>query len=197
MAKVDLAFSLMSQQAIPADHGYVLYGALSRNMPSLHTSNGIGVHPVRGQQIGDRRLSLTSHSRLVLRIDTDDISQILPLAGKQLDVLGAVLRVGVPQVWSLRFAPALRSRLVTIKLPDGIEPESFEQAIRRQLNAMNVSTEVIVTIGKRRTLRIKDKEVVGYEVILEGLTAEESLDVLEIGIGGRRHMGCGVFVALR
>ena len=80
MAKVDLAFSLMSQQAIPADHGYVLYGALSRNMPSLHTSNGIGVHPVRGQQIGDRRLSLTSHSRLVLRIDTDDISQILPLA---------------------------------------------------------------------------------------------------------------------
>lgn len=91
MTKVDLAFSLFSQQAIPADHGYVLYGALSQNTPTLHTPNGIGIHPIRGQQIGDRRMSLTSNSCLVLRLDTNKISQALPLAGKQLDVLGAKL----------------------------------------------------------------------------------------------------------
>jgi hypothetical protein len=34
-------------------------------------------------------------------------------------------------------------------------------------------------------------------VIIEGLTAEESLTIQEKGIGGRRHMGCGVFVPLR
>jgi CRISPR-associated protein Cas6 len=52
------------------------------------------------------------------------------------------------------------------------------------------------TRGKRRTLRIKDKEVVGYEVKLEGLTVAESLNIQEQGLGGRRHMGCGVFVPM-
>ena len=197
MAKVDIAFALAGQQPLPADHGYVLYGALSRAVPALHTSNGIGVHPIRGEQVGNRQMSLTAKSRLVLRIDPDHISQVLTLSGHQLDISGSQLLVGVPEVWTLRPATALRSRLVTIKLPDGTDREPFEQAIRRQLTAMGVSTESIVTLGKRRTLRIKDKEVVGYEVVLEGLTAEESLDVHEIGIGGRRHMGCGVFVALR
>jgi CRISPR-associated protein Cas6 len=50
-----------------------------------------------------------------------------------------------------------------------------------------------LTLGKRRTLRIKDKEVVGYEVLVEALTAEESLNLQEHGLGGRRHMGCGIF----
>jgi CRISPR-associated protein Cas6 len=192
MAKVDIAFALLAQQPIPADHGYVLYGALSRTVPLLHSSNGIGVHPIRGQQIGDRRLSVTSRSRLVLRVDTENISAVLPLAGKQLDVAGARLHVGVPQVWALQPSTALRSRMVTTK--NCQEQSRFELELRRQLDDLLVSPEVIVTIPKRRTLRIKDKEVVGYEVILEGLTAEESLAVQQVGLGGRRHMGCGVFV---
>ena len=195
MAEIDLAFAVLGQQPIAADHGYVLYSALSRAVPSLHTSLGIGIHPIRGQQIGDRRLSLTAHSRLVLRVDTDHIAQVLPLAGQQLDLAGAKLRVGVPQVWPLQPAPALRSRLVTTK--NCQDQSRFESELRRQLDALDVASAVIVTIPKRRTLRIKDKEVVGYEVLLEGLTAEESLNVQEKGLGGRRHMGCGVFVPLR
>ena len=108
----------------------------------------------------------------------------------------------MPQVWSLRPSTALRSRLVIIKIKDAptaadITAENFEASARRQLNALGVSPESILTIGKRRTLRLKQKEVVGYEVILEGLTAEESLNVQEAGIGGRRHMGCGVFTSLK
>jgi hypothetical protein len=30
-----------------------------------------------------------------------------------------------------------------------------------------------------------------------GLSAEDSLRLQEVGIGGRRHMGCGVFVPFR
>ena len=195
MSKIDLAFAVLGQRPIPADHGYVLYGALSHAIPSLHASHGIGIHPIRGQQIGDRRLSLTAHSRLVVRVDTDHIGQVLPLAGQQLDITGSKVRVGVPQVWSLPPAPALRSRLVTTK--NCQDQSRFESELRRQLDVLDVSQAVIVTVPKRRTLRIKDKEVVGYEVILEGLTAAESLNIQELGLGGRRHMGCGVFTALR
>lgn len=138
---------------------------------------------------------LAPWSRLTLRIEAERIADVLSLAGKQLTIAGQPLRVGVPQVHALTPAAALRSRLVTIK--KFLDPEPFLEAVRRQLDALGVSEQVQTTLGRRRTLRIKDKEVVGFEVVLEGLLAEESLTVQEQGIGGRRHMGCGVFVPIQ
>jgi CRISPR-associated protein Cas6 len=119
-----------------------------------------------------------------------------------LNLAGRLLRVGVPQVSSLVAATAVRSRLVVIKLSaDGKGNElsppdhaTFTAAARRQLDALEIAPAAELSIGKRRTLRIKDKEIVGYEVLVAALAAEESLTLQERGIGGRRHMGCGVFV---
>jgi len=205
MSMIDLAFPLMSVEPIPADHGYPLYSALSRLLPDVHKANGIAVHPIRGTQIGNRQLNLNDRSRLALRTDTDSIGELIQLAGKQMNIAGSGVRIGVPQVWALRPATALRSRLVIIKVKDAptaadLTEDIFTAALRRQLDSLGVSSEARITIPmcragtpRRRTLRIKDKEIVGYEVILEGLTAEESLNIQERGLGGRRHMGCGVF----
>jgi CRISPR-associated protein Cas6 len=191
MSTVDLAFALVGTKPIPADHGYLLYASLSRLVPAVHSENGIAVHPIRGRQIGDRLMSLEPWSRLTLRAVDSRIGELIQIAGKALNVGGQTVRVGVPSVFPLRPASALRSRLVTIK--GFTEPESFQEAVRRQLDALGAEKEVIVTIGKRRTLRIRDKEIVGFEVLLEGLSAEESLKVQKMGLGGRRHMGCGIF----
>jgi CRISPR-associated protein Cas6 len=201
--KVDLAFSLVSTHAVPADHGYLLYSAVSRMLPEAHQADGYGIHPIRGRQLGGRTLQLTEQSRLVIRVDAGQIARFLPLAGKPLQLLDRTLWIGVPQVRTLVPATTLRSRLVTIKLPDTVSQppeaaaECFQAAVRRQLGELGVSAEAQVSLGKRRTLRIKDKEVFGYEVLLEGLTAEESIVVQEHGLGGRRRFGCGVFVPNR
>ena len=199
---IELIFSIRGSTSIPVDHGYALYGALSKIVPEIHRNNGIAIHPIRGTQIGNSQLALTDHSRLVLRVPDGQIAPLLALAGKQLRLVESSIRVGVPHVQALIPATALRSRLVVIKVAH-IQPafevtaEQFESAVRKQLQELNVSDEAIVTIGKRRTLRLKQNEIVGYEVLLEGLTAEESLNIQESGLGGRRHMGCGVFVPLR
>ena len=62
------------------------------------------------------------------------------------------------------------------------------------MTALGVSDQAVFSIGKRRTIRIREKEVVGYEVVIEGLTPDESLTIQTAGLGGRRHMGCGIFV---
>jgi CRISPR-associated protein Cas6 len=211
MLYVDLSFAITGSQPLPADHGYALYAALSGLLPELHQENGVAVHPIAGRQIGDRRLSLQPWSRLTLRTRADQIPALLPLAGKQLTIAGLAIRIGVPQVRALEPRPALRSRLVTIK--GFLDSAPFQAALRRQLDQLNISPETQITLGRRRTLRIKTKEVVGYEVLIEGLTAEESLTVqahlgqrapdghtwqiAPAGLGGKRHMGCGVFVALK
>ncbi|MDB5386475.1 MAG: cas6 [Planctomycetaceae bacterium] len=195
MSKIDLSFPLISQASLPADHGYLLYVGLCRLMPQLHGSDGYAVHPVRGQQTGNRQLQLCPWSRLTFRAEAEKIPELIALAGKQLLVADRVLRVGIPEVHALTSEPAVRSRLVTTK--NGQDAERFVKEIRRQLEAMQVSSEAILTLGKRRTIHIRDKEVVGHEVIIEGLSAEESLTIQEQGLGGRRHMGCGVFVPVR
>jgi CRISPR/Cas system CSM-associated protein Csm4 (group 5 of RAMP superfamily) len=44
---------------------------------------------------------------------------------------------------------------------------------------------------------VKDKQIVGFEVTAVDVDATGSLRLQEHGIGGRRHMGCGVFVPVR
>jgi CRISPR-associated protein Cas6 len=199
---IELSFVLTGTADLPADHGYHLYAAVSRLLPSMHEPNGIGIHPIRGRLIGDRRMQLCEFSRLTIRVAPERIADLLPLAGKQLNIGGRPVRVGVPTVYALSEAPALRSRLVTIKVsgdrnetrpPD--EP-AFLAAARRQLDALNILPGAQLVVGKRRTLRVKDKEVVGYELIVSALGADESLALQVNGIGGRRHMGCGIFSPL-
>ncbi len=79
MPKVDLCFPVLGQQ-IPADHGYLLYSAVSRLLPAAHQADSYGIHPIRGRQLGGRTLQLTEHSRLVIRTDAEQIARFLPLA---------------------------------------------------------------------------------------------------------------------
>jgi len=208
---VDVDFGLRGDAA-PADHGYALFGAVCRVLPWLHADEGVGVHSIRGRLVGGRQLALTPHSRLTVRLAASRIHEVLPLAGQALDLDGARVQVGVPTVRPLRPAPALVSRLVVIK---GFqEPESFLEAARRQAEALGIEGRLAL-VGRereastegataraagepiRRTVRVRDKTVVGFALAATELTAEESLRLQEAGIGGRRRFGCGLFVPLR
>ncbi len=192
MPYVDLAFKLTGSN-VPVDHGYALYSAISRIAPEIHGAKNMGVHPIRGAYSGKGELILRDSSRLVLRLETERIGEFLKLAGKSLEIDGHTLRVGIPEVRSLRPRASLYSRLVTIK--GFMEPASLLESAKRQLEKLGVSAEI--QLGERRTFRVKDKQVVGFEVAVAGLDAEDSLCIQESGLGGRRRMGCGVFIPLR
>jgi len=204
-AYVDLSFPLVGR-TFPLDHGYSLYAALCRLLPHLHEHRTVGVHPIRGDAAGGGLLRMAERSRLQVRTPAGLIPEFLALAGKVLEIDGHALRVGVPQVLALRLTTALAARLVTIK--GFTEPVPFLEAARRQLEALGVSRQAVVEIplapiggargGQplRRVLRIKDRTVVGFAVRVLHLTAAESVTLQERGLGGRRHMGCGIFVPL-
>lgn len=192
MSTVDLAFKLMGSK-IAVDHGYALFAAVNRLVPELHDAQDVGLHPIRGRFDGNGCLVLSPASRLIVRVPEDRIREFLKLAGKTLEVDGNRFRVGVPEVRALRPVAALFARLVTIK--GFMDAEEFIEAVKRQLETMGVTTAL--QLGERRTFRIKDKQVVGFELLATELDAENSIKLQEVGIGGRRRMGCGVFVPFR
>lgn len=198
---VDLKYRITTEDSVPVDHGYHLYAALSNLVPDLHQQNEIGIHSLRGKYLQNHHLKLRTGSSLVLRTPVEQIFQFLCLTGKTIQVNQAKIRIGVPQVTALLAAPTLWSRLVIIKIAGQnaaqLDALSFRASIEKQLSSYDVNPEGKVDIRKRRTLKIKEKVIVGYEVLLENLTEEESLQVQIMGVGGRRHMGCGLFTAYR
>jgi CRISPR-associated protein Cas6 len=190
---------------LPADHSYPLYSAVAGILPALHNGElGPAIASITGQFLGNGLFALNDHSYLRIRLPSEQISAVLPLAGKALVIAGHRVRLGVPRVIALTPAPALIARLVTIK--GFTEPGPFVEAARRQLDELKIAGGPgipLITAGpragqpRRRILRIKDKRVVGFALQVTALTAEESITLQEHGLGGRRRMGCGFFLPLR
>ncbi len=210
MTTIDLSFPLEGER-VPRDHGYALYAALCRIAPDLHTAAWLGVHPIGGTPVDESTLSLGPRGHLRLRLPVERVVDVLPLVGAKLNIDGAPLSLGAPQVHQLEPAASLDSRMVAIKLtgaPHREHPElgrqtldvagfaeRYTQEVKRQLAALGI--EKPFELCGRRSVRVGGRRVVGYSVRVGGLSAEESLLLQEKGIGGKRRMGCGLFRATK
>jgi CRISPR-associated endonuclease/helicase Cas3 len=206
MTPIELQFPVLGP-ALPAQHGYDLYAALCRLLPQLHEPDCIWqVGPIFGLPAGGGALRLDARrSRLRLRLPAEDIPCALPLAGQALDVAGLRVRLGAPQVRALDAVPILGAKLVALKVhgTDAPTPEAFLAAVRRQFVGRGIHGEAGIPLARqgphagrprRGVLRLKGRRIVGYALLVQGLTAHESLALQERGVGGRRRMGCGFFV---
>lgn len=208
MAVVDIAFRATGS-VIPADHGYALFAALSRILPDLHEAEDVGLHPISGWPSSGRLLTLVRSSSVTFRVPHAWYARLLPLTGQELDLRGHRLRLGVPKVYPLRPAPSLYSRLVTIK--SYTEPTTFLERARQQLNELGVEGKISLIprplarrpvegrVGSRspylrRTVEIDGRVIVGFALKVTSLSPEASISLQSSGLGGRRHMGCGIFV---
>ena len=207
---LDILFRVTGTEA-PADHGYALFGAISRILENsgdrwLHGNAAIGLHTIRGVPGAPGRYLLGEGSRFGLRLPPELVPRSLKLAGRRIELDGCRLRVGVAQTRALVPATTLRSRIVTTR--NGIDPARFDAEIARQAAALDIHGRIFrvprrderASAGRdpsRRVVRIRDKRVVGYALLATELTAEESIRLQERGLGGRRRMGCGVFVPVQ
>ena len=202
MQCIDLSFGLIGSE-LPVDNGYALYSAICSALGG-HLPEGVGVSSIGGFYLGDGRVSISKMNRLRIRTPVERIPEILTLAGRFLDIGGYEIRLGVPNIQALAPASKLVSRIVTIK---GFEdPDPFLEAVGRKLAELEVDAHAYIPLVKmgerkgqpmRRIVRIKNRKIIGFTVILDGLSDTDSLKVQEHGVGGRRHMGCGMFLPVK
>lgn len=137
---VSVSFAL-SGKNLPADHGYLAYSAISRTVSSLHGLDWLAIELISGFPSGRSLITLPERdATLRLRIPADHYRDVLPLAGKRLDIGGYNIRLGLPFARPLEAAPSLYSRVVTIK--EFTEPEPFLEAVKRKLDSFDVKGRV-------------------------------------------------------
>jgi CRISPR-associated endonuclease/helicase Cas3 len=193
---VTVHFPVQGRQ-LPADHGYALYSAITRQLPVLHGASWLGIELLSGVPWREGIIVLpTRGAHLRLRIPADHYGLVLPLSGKRLDIAGQFIRLGIPSARPLMPAASLYARVVTIK--KFTEAEPLLEAARRQLDALGITATLELPLDeqgrfRRRILTIKDKAIVGFSLAAHNLSHDDSLFLQSVGIGGRRAMGCGLF----
>jgi len=201
---IEASFPLQGE-LIPTDHAFLLYAALSHCVPEFHHEKAnIRFSPINGTSEGKGLIRIIKGSRLRVRLPADQIAVILPLAGRTLELGRHRIALRSPTVLPLVPAPTLTARIVTFK--NATDPDHFLTTARRKLDEIHVAGEPGIPLiqqgeragePRRRIVRIKGRQIVGYALQIEGLTAEESLRLQEQGLGGRCRMGCGFFVPVQ
>jgi len=182
---------------LPADHGYALYSAITKQLPALRDSPWLGIELLSGIRWREGVIVLpTRGASLRLRIPADRYGDVLPLAGRCLDVAGHPVRLGIPAARPLQPARSLHARIVTIEDLD--EPEPFLEAAGRQLRTLGLIADPELPIDEqghfsRHIIRIHGCSITGFSLVAHGLNDDDSLRLQNLGIGEYRAMGCGIF----
>lgn len=195
---VELSFGI-SGETLPADHGYRLYSAIAHQEPALHEQEWLSLQTITGIPDHLGKIYLTNKSRLRIRLPANKVPLVYSLAGKHLTIGTHLIQLQIPQIFILQPFMTMRSRIVTIKKFQ--EPEPFLAAAKRQLDDLGIqgSVSMLTNVeGKpdRKAIKIKQYSVVGFGLEVTNLSKQDSLKLQMVGLGGKRRMGCGVFVPL-
>jgi hypothetical protein len=147
---------------------YPVFSAITALHPPLHGAGGV-------------QIAFTANE-LELRGISEQTA--LALSGRCVNVNGTQMTTGTLVPKGFVAANSLYSRQVIFRVEKG---EYFDQLTR----ALPAGT--VFSIGKQSWLYYKDMSFAGFEVFLQNLTDELSIEIQKNGIGKFRSMGCGVF----
>ncbi|MEJ1936841.1 type I-MYXAN CRISPR-associated protein Cas6/Cmx6, partial [Nostoc sp. NIES-2111] len=195
---MDLTFSLIGE-TLPFDHGYKLFSTIAHFEHELHKLDTVGIHTIAGIP-KDGVIHLTQNSRLRIRIPVNQVRLVYPLAGKSLRIGKHSIRLGIPDICLLQPAEQLRSRIVIIR--GYAEPEGFLTVAKHQLEKLGIQGMATIQQkadgrAKHRTIKVHNSTLVGFSLNVTNLSDEDSLLLQMYGIGGKRKMGCGLFVPMQ
>lgn len=186
---IDVVFDLEGS-AVPEYYPYLLWEELVRCLPWLKNDESAGVHPLRGSVSGQAFL-LAKRSKLILRVAAEDEARVAPLSGQKLKVGGNELAVGKSKTRPLQAANTLHAWMVESDLGE----VEFMAEVKKQLQSAGVSCNLIC--DKHRVISDGKRTLQGFGLVLHDLKPQASIQVQQSGLGGARHLGCGIFVPFK
>lgn len=226
MSFLEIQFSLVGK-TLPADHGYALYSAVKKTvLTSLEEDakknqfsnlaqsiietkslpSEMLLCTVAGVPDREGKLYLNSKSRFRLRCSSDQVQIWYRLLQNQvLDIRGHLIRLVQPRLTLPEPSAILKARLVTFHLEEWNiheAPGHFLESCKKALNRLEIEAQPFIDSDPNgnlalRALQIRNKQVLGFSVVMEGLNELDSLKLQCCGLGGRKHFGCGWFYPVK
>lgn len=186
---VDVAFALRGD-ALPREHRQALAAALTDRLPWLAALPRAGVHRINVSAGAGPLALLSGRSRLTLRLPREQVEALAPLVDVRLD-LGAsqIALAGPPLRRELLPYGTLYAHQVAAASDDEI---GFLADVDVALRQLGVSGRRLC--GRLQRLQGEAQSLHAFSLMLDGLSPDDALRLLEHGIGPHRLWGCGLFV---
>lgn len=194
---VDVAYR-MECKALPVDHAYALSVAVRAVLPWIEDDPLAGVHIIHGADSGNgwyrpegqELLLLTRRTRLQLRVPTARLDDALGLTGHTLDIGGHPMAVGEGRSRPLQPSATLYSRYL---LADPAHSEDqFIEAMAQDLRDLGILPKKMLP-GRANRIAHPAGERFTRSLMVADLENDESVRLLERGLGQGRAMGLGLF----
>lgn len=206
---LEIQFSLRGQ-TLPADHGYALYSAIKKlcqeQKPSLldnqNLSSDILLSSIPGVPDKNGMIYLNKMSRFRFRCPGEQATQWYRFLQNQvLDIRGHLIRLVQPRLTLPTTSKVLKARLVIFRLETwNIQeaPLQFLESCQKALDKIDVKGKAFIDSNCQgdlalKAIKIREKNILGYGVVVEDLNEDDSLKLQGLGLGGRKHFGCGWF----
>jgi CRISPR-associated protein Cas6 len=195
-------------KTLPADHGYALYSAIKQILQSKDVKlqdipTDVKLCSISGVPIEKGKIHLHQRSRVRLRCPANQVQTWYRLLQNQeLNIRGHKIRLVRPRLMLPEASESLKARMVTFKLEKVDHPELpryFLESCQKGLARLEISANTTFIPSDpngnlaRRILQVKEKKIIGYSIVVEGLSEADSLKLQWHGLGGRQHFGCGWF----
>lgn len=186
---IDVAFALEGD-ALPREHRHALADALQDALPWLGSEARAGVHRLKLVASGDGDALVSPRTRLTLRLPRGRAEAAEALTGAELSLGGRRVRAGRAQRRELLPHGTLYAPLVAA---DGPDEAQFLVAVQLALDALGVRAQPVCG----RWQSAAGGRLVGCSLMLSGLERDQSLLLLQQGLGPHRRLGCGLFIPHR
>ena len=195
---VDLSFKIKCKQ-LPTTHAWELSQAMYEILPWLSEEPEAGIHQIHGATSGNgwerpadgELIHLSGRTRMNLRVPKTRVEQTKGLIGQKMDIAGHELEIGVLTEKSLIPLSTLFSRYVVV--PEGLDEDDFMQWVVDELAKRNIKLRKMLC-GIVHTIHTPDKSFETRSLMMADLDKQTSIALQEQGIGGHRHLGCGIFL---
>jgi CRISPR-associated protein Cas6 len=193
-------FFRVNARSLPGDHAMLLWQALCCQCPELADSP-VALHTVWVPQEGNgwfrddnSALFLPRRARFGLRLPADQVEGIIAaLDGQPLSLDDTYsIQPSHPDTKPLGSCATLWAHHVAVA-DLGMDEPAFLQGIAQELSRIGVRAPKMIS-GKEYNVLSFSGKVVTRSVLLDGVTARDSLLLQQQGIGAMQHLGCGVFV---
>lgn len=200
---VDLVFDIQCRE-LPVDHAHDLSLAIRAHLHGIEDDDRVGIHSIHlaGSQNGWERpdprlgqnLMPSRRTKLTLRVPRERVAEVeQALCGVSLDIGGFSLTLGRTRQKKLSTQGTVFSRHVVLEPGEEIDETAFMQRIVSILGERGIRVKKALC-GKTVELAGPEGPIQTRSIMIAGLSAEESVQIQQQGLGPLRHMGCGIFI---
>ncbi len=199
---IDMVFAIQSK-TLPLNHAWPLSREIIKHLPWMPEHDYAGIHQIHVAESNNgwmrpeddeegAVLYPSKRTKLTIRIPLEKFEDASNMVGHTLDINGHNLVVGKAKKKVFTNAGVLFARYVLCEPNE--DENSFLTRIAKEIKSKTGFKVKKMLCGKSHNIFTPEAELHTKHLMIADLDSDTSIKIQQLGLGGSRELGCGLFL---